>query len=193
MSLLVKDIVDIKKYHDIENIIFDLKEFSPEEAVFPKQVFLKKFDRYYFLENQDWFSTSKSYNLLLSFVKANKSHHFYSSVPRYYLLNAIKVSVSNSVKEFVEAQTYANELGSMSEVGLRSSPTVFYYDETKNWAMVEDITNNIIIVGVSENLVDDFKTIFKGLFSDIELYIKKLENFHGAKIDNREEVIKSYS
>ena len=194
MELLVRELTQVKKYQFIEDELFNINMFSPHTALFPKQVFNKKFDNYLFLNNTNWFSDKKSFKSLINFIEKSNDNFFYCSVPRFRLLNAIKIPVTTSLKEYISAQTFKFEKGEYKDIGLRVSAEMFFFGKTKEWAMVYDLVHCCVIIGITKKLSPILKESFgEDLLDDIKSFIKKMEEFHGVKLDNRKKIIKRYS
>jgi hypothetical protein len=50
---------------------------------------------------------------------------------------------------------------------LQINPTRFWFGASADWAMVSDLTNNIIIVGLDHDAVLNFRADFDGKYFDI--------------------------
>jgi hypothetical protein len=196
MFKLTTDFADIYKHQQITNSLFKVELFSPQNALFPKQVFRKVFDKYLFLSFNDWFDELEDYEKLHDFCQLVKEHFFYADAPSFYLLNPVKFSSDCTHLDFVNGFTYVSKDGeaehSAKNIGLRLSPETFIYGESLTWAMLNDLTHNIIIVGLDDIVLDAFKSSFHGKYFDIHEVIRKLETFQGGKMDNAGQVIKTY-
>lgn len=188
MNLQLDENEEVWHYQNLEKSIFELDNFSPERAVFPKKLFKIKFDNYFFIKTADWFHSEEDYFRLILFVKYCKSDFFFASCPPFYMINAIKVGITNTFSEYVDNHTFTNIKHLFSGVGIRKSPETFYYDESKKWAIVCDITNNITIIGLKNELFPAFEKAFDGYFENIE---KFLEN-HSFSEDLLQEFRENY-
>ena len=194
MDLKITNITDIEKYQKTERSIYNLDEFSSNFVTFPKQVFKKQFDKYFFLKENDWFHSNDEYGKLISFVKSIGSKSLIASCPPYFLLNAIEISIETSFDDYIDNHTYSNvEESAIKGVGLRKSHECFFYDGEEKWAMLSDFSHNTVIVGLDEITIKPFEDNFSGLYSDIEEFIKSQEVFQGNKIDSRKSIVERYS
>jgi hypothetical protein len=194
MELIIKDLNKICEYQKIERRLFSLDNFSYNQTAFSKQVFNKHFDKIFFLEFNGWFNSEEDFTKLISFVKESGSRSFIASCPPFYLLNAISVPVTSSRRDYVDNHTYSIIQEEKNRgVGIRKSPEAFYYDESEKWAMVSDLTNNIIIAGLDISLVKVFETVFEGQFQDINEFVKTLEEVRNVKIVDRRELLERFS
>jgi|GEM_PF-3632332 hypothetical protein len=190
----LESLEEVQHYQKLERAIFNLDAFTPEKAAFPQQVFNKKFDGIYFLNFNDWFHAEDDFAKLIAFLQGIGSESFYASCPPFYGLNAIQIPVNASHKAYIEYHTYALEDGSVGKgVGIRKSPEAFYYDDTQNWAMVGDLTHDILIVGLDDAVKEDFLEVFGNEAGDIDSVVNRLETFQGALLDNKERVVQMYS
>ena len=194
MDLKITNLDDIAEYQKIERKIYNLDEFSNNHVTFPKEVFKKQFDKYYFFRDSDWFHSKEEYEKLISFVKDVGSKSFIASCPPYFLLNGIEVFVETSHQDYIDNHTYSNiDESPIKGVGLRKSHECFFYDSDAKWAMLSDFSHNTVIIGLENVTVKSFEENFAGLFSDIEGFIKSLENFQGGEMDVRKSIIERYS
>jgi len=172
-----KDIIKVRK---IENEIFDIQKFNENVTVFPENVFREVFDQFFILNVADWFHNHNDFENLLTFVKANNSDQYYSSCPSLYGINPVKILVDDSFEQYVSKQTYNNAKNRNKGLGIRKSGETFYFDDTKNWAILNDITNNITIIGLKNKIIDNFKSAFKGKFQELnalkQIYDEKTMN-----------------
>lgn len=182
------------KVCDIENELFNVELFNKEKTVFPNKVFKKQFDKHYILDTDDWFSSEKEFNKLIQFVKENGEQKIYNTVPSFQNIEGLEIPVESSYKNYASEQTFENDKNnSYNGVGLRMAPEMFYFDSSKKWAMVFDLTNNIFIVGLDNELIKSFEENFNGQFNTIQGYLDFLESSNGSKLNNREEIISHYS
>ena len=182
------------KVCDIENELFNVELFNKEKTVFPNKVFKKQFDKHYILDTDDWFSSEKEFNKLIQFVKENGEQKIYNTVPSFQNIEGLEIPVESSYKNYASEQTFENDKNnSYNGVGLRMAPEMFYFDSSKKWAMVFDLTNNIFIVGLDNELIKSFEENFNGQFNTIQEYLDFMENSNGSKLNNREEIISHYS
>lgn len=182
------------KVRCIENELFNVELFNKEKTVFPNKVFKKQFDKHYILDTDDWFSSEKEFNKLIQFVKENGEQKIYNTVPSFQNIEGLEIPVESSYKNYASEQTFENDKNnSYNGVGLRMAPEMFYFDSSKKWAIVFDLTNNIFIVGLDNELIKSFEENFNGQFNTIQEYLDFMENSNGSKLNNREEIISHYS
>lgn len=182
------------KVRGIENELFNVELFNKEKTVFPNKVFKKQFDKHYILDTDDWFSSEKEFNKLIQFVKENGEQKIYNTVPSFQNIEGLEIPVESSYKNYASEQTFENDKNnSYNGVGLRMAPEMFYFDSSKKWAIVFDLTNNIFIVGLDNELIKSFEENFNGQFNTIQEYLDFLESSNGSKLNNREEIISYYS
>lgn len=182
------------KVCDIEKELFNVTLFNKEKTVFPNKVFKKQFDKHYILDTDDWFSSEKEFNKLIQFVKENGEQKIYNTVPSFQNIEGLEIPVESSYKNYASEQTFENDKNnSYNGVGLRMAPEMFYFDSSQKWAIVFDLTNNIFIVGLDNELIKSFEENFNGQFNTIQGYLDFLESSNGSKLNNREEIISHYS
>jgi hypothetical protein len=186
----------------MKNKLFNLELFNPDSTVFPNQVFKEKFDEYLFMNLEDWLNNENDFNCLHFFLEAINEPYLYCSVPECYQLPDLKIDHNKGYQHFIDEYTFA---GKPNEIGLRISPTGFWYGESLDWAIVSDLTNNIFIVGLKNHAALNFKADFSGQYFDIHQVIKNMEeanfifgksenpDFEYAEIDNKNEVILRYN
>jgi hypothetical protein len=186
----------------IKNRLFNLELFNPDFAVFPQQVFKGKFDKYLFMNLEDWFNNEDDFNCLHFFLESVNEPYLYCSMPGFYNLPDIKIDHRKGYKHFIDEYTFAND---QNQIGLRISPTGFWYGENLDWAIVSDLTNNIYIVGLKNHAALNFKADFSGQYFDIHQVIKNMEDanfilgksenphFEYAEMTNKAEIIERYS
>ncbi len=189
---------------DIKTQLFNLHLFNPDCTVFPKQVFKEPFDEYVFMNLEDWFNNQDDYTCLRHFLQAINEPYLYCAVPGYCNCPDLKIDITKTHREFLDGYLLANT-GDKNGIGLRISPTGFWYGQSLDWAMVSDVTNNIYIVGLMYDAALNFKADFAGRFFDIHQYLKREEqanfilgksNDPGCKysaMDNKKEIIDWYS
>lgn len=181
------------KVRCIENELFNVELFNKEKTVFPNKVFKKQFDKHYILDTDDWFSSEKEFNKLIQFVRENGEQKIYNSVPSFQNIEGLEIPVESSYKDYASEQTFENDKNnSYNGVGLRMAPEMFYFDSSKKWAIVFDLTNNIFIVGLDNELIKSFEENFKGQFNTIQEYLDFLESSNGSRLNNREEILANY-
>ena len=151
----------------IERRLFNLNLFDTEHAVFPHQVFNRRFDSYRFMIFNDWFRNVDDYNSLISFLHLIKETNFYVSCPPPFLVNPVKFTSKVMPDEFQQGIRYGHNKDHYTK-DILTSPTAFYYGESDRWAMVLDVTNNLVIVGLEATTIDAFETAFKGKFFDVQ-------------------------
>ncbi len=196
---MFKKIVDFEEIYErqeIAKILFNLELFKPGTTTFPQQVFNKKFHSYFFLQFNDWFNLPGDYDCLRHFVGLIKDHFYYADVPGYYLLNPMMFSANCSHQEFIDGFTYSFNDDTnypAKNIGLRLSSQNFFYGENQTWAMVSDMTNNIVIVGLECNYVDDFKSAFADKYFTIEKVMENVEEYRGEKVVGADRIISRYS
>ncbi len=185
-----------------KNELFNLHLFNPDFAVFPQQVFKEKFDEYLFMNLEDWFNNEADFNCLHFFLEAINEPKLYCAVPEYYQLPDLKIDHSKGYQHFIDEYTFASQ---PNEIGLRISPTGFWYGESLDWAIVSDLTNNIYIVGLKNHAALNFKTDFSGQYFDIHQVVKNMEqatfilgnaenpDFEFTEIISKAEIIERYS
>lgn len=188
----------------VKQQLFNLHLFNSDYTVFPQQVFKQPFDEYWFMNLEDWFNNETDYDCLRHFLQAINEPYLYCAVPGYCDCPDVKVEVSKTHQHFLDGYLLANT-GNKNEIGLRISPTGFWYGQSLNWAMVSDVTNNIYIVGLNNDAALNFKGNFAGQYFTIEQVIKNMEaaNFILGKnedadykytaMDKKKEIIERYS
>jgi hypothetical protein len=194
MFKLISDPVDIYQQQQVEKSLFEMDLFNPQNALFPEQVFRKKFDKYFFLDFNDWFNEKEDYKRLQEFCQLIKEPFFFATAPTFYLLNPVKFPLDCTHIDFVKGFTYVFDDEHLARnIGLRLSPETFIYGESLSWAMVNDLTHNFVIVGLDNSILNSFDSSFHEKYFDIHEVINKLENFQGSKMDNAEKTILTYS
>lgn len=158
---------EIQKCRIIEHEIFNLKKFNKEFTVFPDKIFKKKFDKYYVLTINDWFHSKSDYCDLISFLKNVESFSFYASCPEFYEIHPIKIFIKDSFETYVTKHTYSDLENENKGIGIRKSGETFYYDDKKNWAILNDITNDLTIIGLQNQINERFLKSFKGKVRNI--------------------------
>lgn len=144
----------------IERRTFNLDLFNTECAVFPRQVFNHHFDSYRFMVFNDWFNAADDYNNLISFLKSIGETNFYASCPHPFLVNPVAFTSDATHEEFQKGLRYGQDKDNYSK-DILTSPETFYYGEKDKWAIVLDITNNIVIIGLMAFSVEPFKKAFQ--------------------------------
>jgi hypothetical protein len=156
----------------MKNKLFNLKLFTPEVAVFPKQVFKKKFDVHLFMNLEDWFNNAEDYNDLRCFLEAINEPYLYCAVPDCFGCPDFRIETSKKHADFVAAYT-RNSNDATDALGMRMSPTGFWYGQSEDWAMVSDLTNNIYIVGLDFAAALNFKADFPEKYFDVHQYLQR--------------------
>lgn len=194
MFKIIFDAQEVYECQKIAKSLFRIDLFSPQSALFSQQVFHKNFNKYLFLDFNDWFCDDEDYKRLQLFCQEVKETSFVSDAPSFYLLNPVRFSIDCTHSDFINGFTYVFDgEHSAKNIGLRISPETFIYGESLSWAMVNDLTHNIIIVGLDDSILDSFKSNFHEKYFDICKVVENLEAFHGGKMDNAERAIATYS
>jgi hypothetical protein len=190
----------------MEKHLFNLKLFSHDFAVFPKMVFNKVFDHHYFMRFNDWFHDPEDYRMLQIFLTAINEPVLYCSVPAFYDCPDVAINLAKGYQHFIDKYTFMDRPEHpYYGIGLRNSPTGFWYGANADWAMVSDLINNIIIVGLDRDAALNFRVDFAEKYFDINQQVANMEqgNFELGKIVegeqaafsrlvDREEIIKIY-
>ncbi len=143
--------VNQDKIRNIENELFNTEYFNEESTVFPNKVFKKKFGKYYFLDTEDWFSSEPEFKKIIEFVKENGEQEFYNTIPGFNNIAGIEIPVQIDYKSYVLEQTFENKDNSIhGGIGLRMSPEMFYFDTSKKWAIVFDLTKPVVHLGIKK-------------------------------------------
>jgi hypothetical protein len=190
---------------DVKQQLFNLHLFNPDYTVFPQQVFKQRFDEYWFMNLEDWFNNEEDYNCLKVFMQAINEPYLYCSAPDFYHCPDVKIDIHNtSHTQFINAYCLKNT-GGANSIGLRVSPTGFWYGQSLDWAIVSDLTNNIYIVGLMHDAALNFKADFAGKYFDIHQLIKREEeanfilgknndpDFEYMDMDNKKDIMERYS
>jgi hypothetical protein len=164
---VIYDEPGIFKCQVIERRLFNLDLFDTETAVFPRQVFNHRFDSYRFMGFNDWFHTAEDYNSLISFLNFIGETNFYASCPPPFLVNPVAFTIDATHGEFQKGLRYGQDKDNYSK-DILTSPASFYYGERDKWAIVLDITNNLVIVGLMASVVEPFKIAFQDKIFDTE-------------------------
>jgi hypothetical protein len=185
---------------------FDLGLFNSDYAVFPKMVFKKVFECHYFMKFNDWFNAVEDYQILQILLAAINEPILSCAVPEFYDCPDVVIDLTQSHQYFVDKYTLMDQpRHPCYQIGLRISPTGFWYGASADWAMVSDLTNNIIIVGLDRDAALNFRADFGGKYFDINQQVENMEqgNFalgkmiEGDKAEfsllvDREEIMKIY-
>jgi hypothetical protein len=190
----------------VKNQLFNLQLFNPDFTVFPQQVFKEKFDEYWFMNLEDWFNNEDDFHCLCMFLQTINEPILSCAVPAFHNIPAIKIDTTKGYRHFIDEYTFTHKTNSPdNQIGLRISPTGFWYGESLAWAIVSDLTNNMYIVGLKHDAALNFKTAFAGKYFDIHQVIKNMEDtnfilgkaansaFEYAEMDNKKEIIKRYT
>jgi hypothetical protein len=192
----ITEIEEIYQHQRMQGSLFSLDLFNPQFAVFPRHVFSTKFDAYRFLHFNDWFDRQDDFDYLIEFIELAGESEFFAACPPFCLLSPVKFSVDCSHSEFVKGFTYnwdAHSEHPANGIGLRMSPQTFMYGTNQAWAMVNDLTHDIVIVGLKTSVQTAFESAFSGKYFTIQGVVQKLEEFQGAAMDNAEQCIQAYS
>jgi hypothetical protein len=169
-----------------KELLFNLDLFNPsdsnapsENSVFPQMVFKQQFDCHLFMRFNDWFNNEVEYKMLQVFLESINEPYLYCSVPELHNCPDIKIDVKKSHKDFVRKYTMENKPNHPNHrIGLRRSATGFWYGKSPDWAMVSDLHNNIIIVGLCHAAALNFRADFGGKYFGIEKVIDNIEQIH---------------
>jgi hypothetical protein len=163
----------------MKNKLFNLDLFNPDFAVFPKMVFKERFEHYYFMTFNDWFHQAFDYKMLQMFLEAINEPYLYCAVPDFYNCPTIKIDVSKSHAYFLKRYLLEDRPKHPHyHIGLRVSPCGFWYGKSMDWAIVSDLTNDIMIIGLKPAAALNFRADFGGKYFDIEQVIHNMENLH---------------
>ncbi len=154
----------------IERRLFDLDLFNTERAVFPRQAFKRRFDSYRFMIFNDWFHSLEDYDSLITFLKSIGENTFYASCPPPFLVNPVAFTIDATHEQFQQGIRYGNNKENYSK-DILTSPASFYYGERDQWAIVLDISNNLVIIGLEATALDDFESVFEGKIFDVQRVI----------------------
>lgn len=168
MNLQLNNDNEVFNYQNIEKEIFELNNFSPNNSAFPRNLFKIKFDKFYLIKTVDWFNSEPDFERLITFIKNADSNYFFASCPPFYMINAIKVSTNDTYQTYIENHSYTNMEHRYKGVGIRKSPETFFYDTTKNWAIVCDITTNITLIGLKNELINNFEKSFNDNYDSVK-------------------------
>ncbi|MGB3005493.1 MAG: hypothetical protein WBC06_03220 [Chitinophagaceae bacterium] len=178
---------------EIENItneIFCTDSFSKDKAVFPENIFNKQFLNFGFVHYNDCFRNHEDFNGLIDLLKLENIKSIIISCPEFYHIIPVEVKASIDFKSFCEIISFTN-VPCYDEfykgVGYFISPEIFMYEKEKGWAMLHDITNNVIVIGydnismkkyfpaLKENYIDLFKNkegVINGLTAEAVHFIE---------------------
>lgn len=133
----------------------------------------------------DWFADVADYNCLINFLNATGEKVFYASCPHYFMVNPVKFTNKTKHDEFqkgIRHHIAGARPNVANEIGILVSGQTFYYGESERWAMVLDISNNLVIVGLDATTVVAFERAFEGKFFDVQgvndWFIKGFEQFY---------------
>jgi hypothetical protein len=149
--------------HKIEEELFQTEDFNLQTALFPNYVFRKFFNYLVFLPFNDWFSESAEFKKLIKFTQEIEEKSFIMSCPPFYKICPIEFLEHCLHRTFLQTRSHLSEEFSRFHtkgVGFLISPEVFMFSKGQTWAMVHDITNDLIIVGLDESVKSHFKSIF---------------------------------
>jgi hypothetical protein len=185
--------------------LFNLHLFNPKFAVFPKMVFKEAFDYHYFMDFNHWFDSEEDFNMLRIFMEAINEPNLYCAVPDFDNCPDLKIEMclghANFKRQYLMQYQTAHP---NHNIGLRISSTGFWYGESCDWAMVSDLTHDIIIIGCKSAAALNFRADFEGKYFGIEKLIQNMEDFHHtleksqnpaaeyAELDNKKAIIKLY-
>lgn len=180
-AVVIYDEPGIFRCQVIERRLFDLDLFNTERAVFPQQVFKGRFDSYRFMIFNDWFHSIDDYDSFITFIKSIGETNFYASCPPPFLVNPVAFTIEATHEQFQQAIRYGNNKENYSK-DILTSPASFYYGERDEWAIVLDISNNLVMVGLDAAMVGAFESAFEGKFFDvqgvIDWFIKRFDRLY---------------
>lgn len=192
-SIIINDPESVYNYQKIESELYNVKELKPNVALFPNQVFNKKFDHYFFLNENGWFNSEDEFSELKTFIHKSKTKSMIASAPVFYLLNAIEITEETTHTEYIVNHTYSEFEHPEKKLGLRKSHESFYYDKDKKWAMFGDFTHNVVIIGVLNEHKVALGESFKDKLLSIDNFLTFLEKSQNSIIDHRTTIIEKYS
>jgi hypothetical protein len=196
MLKFITEYREIYEFQKVAHSIFYLDRFNPQTVVFSQQVFRKAFGAYLFLRFNNWFNDPADYQRLQDFCQIIQEPTFVADAPPFYLLNPVQFTVGCPHGVFVGGFTYHADHDQINHlacgIGLRTSPETFIYGESGRWAMVNDLTHDLIIVGLESSVLEAFQASFQGQFFDIHGAIGQLEESQGAKMDRAKAAIATY-
>ena len=153
-----------------ELFVIDLFEYNRNILVFP---FKSSFDNYYFLPFNYLFRKREDYEVLTEFLAGIESPSFFISAPPYAVLYPLEVSVTCPYPVYQNAPAYGLEETMDSGtrplqhprrgVGFATIPDVFMYDRSKQWAILNNDSNQITIIGVNNSVKERFESSFSNL------------------------------
>jgi hypothetical protein len=169
-------------------------------------VFKRVFDCHYFMRFNDWFCDVEDYRMLQAFLTAINEPVLYCAVPEFYNCSDVAIDLTKTHQNFLDQYTLMEHPEHPNyRIGLRISPTGFWFGASADWAMVSDLTNNIIIVGLDRDAALNFRADFDGKYFDINQQVENMEQgdfelgkiIEGDKVEfsqlvNREEIMKIY-
>jgi hypothetical protein len=182
MTRRISNIQELGNQRDIEQSIFWLEEFTKEKALFPEQVFRVIFETYVFLPFKDWFINESDYSAFTSFLKNVGEEVFFIACP-YCNLPTLEISSLASLEVYINALLFRfKDLEDTADYnsGMTRSPEVFFYGRNQNWAMVHDISHNLIVIGLKRSQYSAFTSAFGDQCMSAQSSVKYLEDLHGG-------------
>lgn len=169
---LYTDPWEIDQIQEIERELFVTEKFNYNRdiRIFP---FRKRFDNYYFLTYNYLFRRAQDYSVLVEFINGILSKSFFISAPSYAVLYPIEISSSCPFVVYEDAPAYVLEevmdsgkrplQHPRSGVGFVTIPDVFMYDRSKEWAILNNDSNLLTIIGINNTVKEKFLESFSKL------------------------------
>jgi len=190
--MILSDKKQLAVCRSLERTLFRLDDFTRETALFPKPLFAKSWDYVGFLPFNDWFSSETEFAKLQQFLRASGNETFISAAPPVYDVPAVETGIDATVSEYNEEHAMTSVPDErLRGTGLRISPEVLYYDRQGRWAMVADLTHNLLICGMDQAVVVHFQAAF-GNVKDTAMLISELESYNDGVLDQRESLLANY-
>ena len=183
MAHVVVDTSDLFALQTLERRLFRLDAFVPSRAVFPDQVFRRRFDAYRFLPFNDWYAAALDHARLLRFLRTVGDDTFYASCPPHFMVRPVACSTADSPGEFSRGfrhQLFGAPDNHGNEIGLAVSGQTFLFSRSVHWAEVHDITHDVIIVGLSDPVRSAWELAFQGDCYDVNGAINRLNQMHAG-------------
>lgn len=191
---------EIDTIQELEREVFATEQFDYNRSVltFP---FRRSFDHYYFLAFNYLFRRPEDFKCLINFVTALQSSSFFISAPAYAVLYPLEISVRCPFAVYKDSPAYVLE--EMMDSGPRplqhprrgtgfvAIPDVFMYDRTKEWAVLNNDSNQVTIIGVNNAVHDKFLNAFNKLeLQSVSEAINIMETFHTGRLstDDKEKI-----
>lgn len=184
--------IDTVQKLEKELFVTELFNYNRDITVSP---FRNPFDNYYFLTHNYLFRKPQDYNALVEFVIGISSLSFFISAPSYAVLYPLEISVYCPFSIYKDAPAYVLEevmdsgkrplQHPRSGVGFVTIPDVFMYDQTKEWAILNNDGNLITIIGVNNNVKQQFLKSFNKLeLLSISEAINVMETFQTGHLSS---------